>query len=165
MAGLRFLSPMPHPRCCHRQRTVRGQSNWLGFLCRTLSFPIPSRFYPGAFPDPFSSSTGPDDRTPSRFIPTISVSHRLLVSALPQRWVCSAGTTMDAPGSPKMDVPFQHLTRITPCQTGFEFRNTRTDIFPGPDTDHVIYSTKTLEKATQAVRNYYCGKAIEVEGG
>ena len=30
-----------------------GESYWLGFLCRTLSFPIPSRFYPGAFPDFF----------------------------------------------------------------------------------------------------------------
>ena len=46
MAGLRFLLPMPHPRCYHRQRTVRGQSYWLGLLCRTLSFPTPSRFIP-----------------------------------------------------------------------------------------------------------------------
>ena len=37
--------------CC----PVRGQSEWLVLLCRTLSFPIPNRFKPGAFPDPFDS--------------------------------------------------------------------------------------------------------------
>ena len=46
MAGLRFLLPMLHPRRSHRQRTVQGQSDWLRLLCRTLSFPIPSRFIP-----------------------------------------------------------------------------------------------------------------------
>jgi hypothetical protein len=46
MAGLRLLLPMLHPRGDPRQRTVRGQSNWLSFLCRTLSFPILSRFIP-----------------------------------------------------------------------------------------------------------------------
>ena len=49
-----FPLAMLHPRCYHHQRTVRGQSYWLSLLCRTLSFPIPSRFYPGAFPDTFS---------------------------------------------------------------------------------------------------------------
>ena len=57
MAGLRFLLPMLHPRCYHRQRTVRGQSNWLSSLCRTLSFPIPSRFIPALSLSPFSLVT------------------------------------------------------------------------------------------------------------
>ena len=55
MAGLRLLSPMLHPQCHHRQRTVRGQSYWLGFLCWTLSFLIPSRFIP-ALSETFSVS-------------------------------------------------------------------------------------------------------------
>ena len=38
--------PMLHPPCCHDQRTGRGQSYWLGLLCRTLSFSVPSRFIP-----------------------------------------------------------------------------------------------------------------------
>jgi len=35
-----------HPRRCCHQRTTRGQSDWLSFLCRTLASPIPSRFIP-----------------------------------------------------------------------------------------------------------------------
>jgi len=31
------------------QRTVRGQIDWLDFLCMTLSFSIPSRFIPSLF--------------------------------------------------------------------------------------------------------------------
>ena len=54
MAGLRFLSPMLHPRRRRRQRTVRGQSDWLTLLCRTLSFLIPSRFIPALSLTPFS---------------------------------------------------------------------------------------------------------------
>ena len=37
---------MLHPRCRHPQRSVQDQSNWQNLLCRTLSFPIPSRFIP-----------------------------------------------------------------------------------------------------------------------
>ncbi len=44
-AGL-SLWPMRHPGCYQRQRTVRGQSDWLGLLCRTLVCPTPSRFIP-----------------------------------------------------------------------------------------------------------------------
>ena len=36
----------PNHGCHHRQRTGRGQSEWLVLLCRTLSFPIPNRFNP-----------------------------------------------------------------------------------------------------------------------
>ena len=54
MAGLRFLLPMLHPGCHHPQRTVRGQSEWLVLLCRTLSFPIPNRFNPALSLTPFS---------------------------------------------------------------------------------------------------------------
>ena len=53
---------MLHPGCHHPQRTGRGQSEWLVLLCRTLSFPIPNRFKPGAFPDPGEAS--PDALTP-----------------------------------------------------------------------------------------------------
>ena len=37
--------------CRSRSLHCLAESNWLSFLCRTLSFPIPSRFYPGAFSD------------------------------------------------------------------------------------------------------------------
>jgi hypothetical protein len=46
MAGLRLHSPMLHPEHYCSQRRVRGQSDWLGFLCKTLSFSISSRFIP-----------------------------------------------------------------------------------------------------------------------
>ena len=36
----------PHPRCYHRQRTVRGQSYGLGLLCGTLSVPLQVGFLP-----------------------------------------------------------------------------------------------------------------------
>lgn len=47
MAGLRFLLPMPHPRRCHSQRAVRGQSSCLSFL-RGLFVPNSKPVYPGA---------------------------------------------------------------------------------------------------------------------
>jgi hypothetical protein len=53
MAGLRRLLPMLHQRCRHPPRTVRGQSYWLSFLCKTLSFSIPSRFIPALSLTPF----------------------------------------------------------------------------------------------------------------
>jgi len=46
MAGLRLHSPMLHPEHYCSQRRVRGQSQWLVVLCKTLSFSIPSRFIP-----------------------------------------------------------------------------------------------------------------------
>ncbi len=46
MAGLRLHSPMLHPEHYCSQRRVRGQSYWLGFLCKTLSFSVSSRFIP-----------------------------------------------------------------------------------------------------------------------
>ena len=46
---------MLHPWRCRHQRTVRGRSGWLDLLRRTLSFPTPSRFYPGAFDVPVRS--------------------------------------------------------------------------------------------------------------
>ena len=46
MAGLRLHSPMLHPvHYCSRRR-VCGQSYWLGFLCKTLSFSVSSRLIP-----------------------------------------------------------------------------------------------------------------------
>lgn len=35
-----------HPERHRSQRRACGQSYWLGFLCKTLSFSIPSRFIP-----------------------------------------------------------------------------------------------------------------------
>jgi hypothetical protein len=35
---------MLHPEHYCSQRRVRGQSHWLGFLCKTLSFSVSSRF-------------------------------------------------------------------------------------------------------------------------
>ena len=46
MAGLRLHSPMLHPEHYCSQRRVRGQSYWLSFLCKTLSFSVSSRFIP-----------------------------------------------------------------------------------------------------------------------
>ena len=47
MAGLRLPLADAHTRdVTDRQRTVRGRSDWLSLLRRTLSFPIPSRFIP-----------------------------------------------------------------------------------------------------------------------
>ncbi len=46
MAGLRLHFPMLHPEHYCSQRRVRGQSYWLGFLCKTLSFSVSSRFIP-----------------------------------------------------------------------------------------------------------------------
>lgn len=46
MAGLRRHAPMLHPERHRSQRRACGQSYWLGFLCKTLSFSIPSRFVP-----------------------------------------------------------------------------------------------------------------------
>ena len=37
---------MLHPEHYCSQRRVRGQSYWLGFLCKTLSFFVSSRFIP-----------------------------------------------------------------------------------------------------------------------
>ncbi len=44
--GLGVPLPLPHPRCCHRQRTTRGQRIWLKFRCKTLSFSTSNRFIP-----------------------------------------------------------------------------------------------------------------------
>ncbi len=46
MAGLRVPLLWLHPRRYRHQRTTRGQRDWLGLHCRTLSFPTPSRFNP-----------------------------------------------------------------------------------------------------------------------
>ena len=50
MAGLRRHSFMLHPEHHCSQRRVRGQSYWLGFLCKTLSFSVSSRFIPALSP-------------------------------------------------------------------------------------------------------------------
>ena len=61
IACLRIPLPLLHPRCYHHQRTTRGQCNWLCFHCRTLSFPIPSRFIPALSLTPlFPVSKRPD---------------------------------------------------------------------------------------------------------
>ena len=39
-----FRCEAPKDKCS--QRRVRGQSYWLGFLCKALSFSISSRFFP-----------------------------------------------------------------------------------------------------------------------
>ena len=65
MAGLRFLLPMPHPQGYPHQRTVRGQSDWLGLLCRTLAFPIPSRFIPALSLTALGNRRTPRKTTPS----------------------------------------------------------------------------------------------------
>jgi len=44
MAGLRLHPPMLHPEHYCSLRRVRGQSDWLIFLCKTLSFSVSSRF-------------------------------------------------------------------------------------------------------------------------
>ena len=46
MAGLRLRPPMLHPEHYCYQRRVRGQSDWLSFLCKTLLFCVSSRFIP-----------------------------------------------------------------------------------------------------------------------
>ena len=56
MAGLCLHSPMLHPAHYCAQRRVRGQSDWLGFLCKTLSFSISSRFIPALSLTPFKST-------------------------------------------------------------------------------------------------------------
>ena len=53
MAGLRLHSPMLHPEHYCSQRRVRGQSDWLSFLCKTLSFSVSSRFIPALSMTPF----------------------------------------------------------------------------------------------------------------
>ena len=53
MAGLRLHSPMLHPEHYCSQRRVRGQSDWLSFLCKTLSFSVSSRFIPALSLAPF----------------------------------------------------------------------------------------------------------------
>ena len=57
MAGLRLHSPMLHPEHYCSQRRDRGQSDWLSFLCKSLSFSVSSRFIPALsltlFTDPF----------------------------------------------------------------------------------------------------------------
>ena len=52
MAGLRLHSPVLHPEHYCSQRRVRGQSDWLSFLCKTLSFSVSSRFIPALSPTP-----------------------------------------------------------------------------------------------------------------
>ena len=42
--SVRVPLPRLHPRCYHHHRTIPLQRSWLYFHCRTLSFPIPSRF-------------------------------------------------------------------------------------------------------------------------
>ena len=54
MAGLRLHSPMLHPEHYCSRRRVRGQSDWLGFLCKTLSFSVSSRFIPALSLTPFT---------------------------------------------------------------------------------------------------------------
>lgn len=49
---------MLHPRRHRHRRPVRGQSYWLGLLCRTLSFLIPSRFIPALSQAKFSIFSG-----------------------------------------------------------------------------------------------------------
>ena len=56
--------PMLHPEHYCSQRRVRGQSYWLSFLCKTLSFSISSRFIPAL-------SLTPSSNPCPRFIPTI----------------------------------------------------------------------------------------------
>jgi hypothetical protein len=46
VAGLRLHSPMLHPERHRSQRRACGQSYWQGFLCKTLSFSVSSRFIP-----------------------------------------------------------------------------------------------------------------------
>jgi len=46
MAGLRRHASMLHPERHRYQRRTCGQSYWLGFLCKILSFSIPNRFIP-----------------------------------------------------------------------------------------------------------------------
>lgn len=60
MAGPRLHAPMLHRERHRSRRRVCGQSDWLGLLCRTLSFLIPSRFIPALSLTPFMgfSSTG-----------------------------------------------------------------------------------------------------------
>ena len=54
VAGLRRHSPMLHPEHYCSRRRVRGQSDWLGFLCKTLSFSVSSRFIPALSLTPFT---------------------------------------------------------------------------------------------------------------
>ena len=54
--GLKIISQMLDYRDRY-QRRVRGQSDWLSFLCKTLSFSISSRFIPALSLIP---STDPD---------------------------------------------------------------------------------------------------------
>jgi hypothetical protein len=57
MAGLRLHLPMLHPEHYCSQRRVRGQSDWLSFLCKSLSYSISSRFIPAPSPTPFTVHT------------------------------------------------------------------------------------------------------------
>ncbi len=52
----------------HRQRTVRGQGYWLSLPCRTLSFPIPSRFIPALSLSFFCLHEGEHNRSEVRLI-------------------------------------------------------------------------------------------------
>ena len=71
----------PHLQGYPRRRTVRGQSDWLGLLCRTLSFPIPSRFIPALSPTPlFSQSLNPGVHEPHLGMESVLI----VVQALPQ---------------------------------------------------------------------------------
>ena len=54
MAGLRLHSPMLRPEHYCSQRRVRGQSDWLSFLCKTLSFSVSGRFIPALSLTPFT---------------------------------------------------------------------------------------------------------------
>ena len=53
VAGLCLHSPMLHPEHYCSQRRVRGQSDWLSFLCKSLSFSVSSRFIPALSLVPF----------------------------------------------------------------------------------------------------------------
>jgi hypothetical protein len=46
MAGLRLHLPMLHPEHYCSQLRVRGQSDWLSFLCKSLSHSVSSRIIP-----------------------------------------------------------------------------------------------------------------------
>jgi hypothetical protein len=53
LARLHIPLPWLHPRRFRRQRTTRGQSDWLGLPCRTLSFPTSIRSIPALSLAPF----------------------------------------------------------------------------------------------------------------
>ena len=57
---------MLHPERHRSRRRACGQSYWLGFLCKTLSFSIPSRFIPALSLTPFTLT--PFTLTPANWL-------------------------------------------------------------------------------------------------